>query len=110
MPANTMTREQEVIYRKVYAPAYIQKSAELGAPINTEEELGQALEDSAMIQMLLDRQQGGVSKSAHVALRQALGFDARDRADRQAAAVKAAAAPAQQDEEVRQAIRASLGL
>jgi len=105
-----MTKEQEVIYQKVYGPAYLQKSAELGEPLQTEADFNQALEESAMIRMLLDRRQGGIAKTAHAALKQTLGLDRVERAEKKAAQVKAAAAPVSQDNEVRTAIMASLGL
>lgn len=68
---------QQVLYTKVYVPAFLQKCAELGLPISTREEAAIALENAALVRHACDKLNKsatqGVLKQANSILRNAVG-------------------------------------
>jgi len=104
---NTITAQEAVLFHNVYAPAFVEKCAELGMTFDSPAALDEALETAALVQVALGRQSGGVVKQANLALKRSLGFDVAEAAMAEEGAIKQAAAAVSQHPDIRSALLAS---
>lgn len=91
---------QQAVYGNVFIPAFLEKCAELGRPINTAEERDQMLDIAAQVDAKLAQNNGSSIKKAHAAV---CGTPAN--AAKAAASVKTAASKMLKNDTVRSALQ-----
>jgi ATP phosphoribosyltransferase regulatory subunit HisZ len=74
MADTKLSNEQQVLLRELYVPAFVQKCAELGLPINDEAALNEAMETAALVKLALANKNQSVVKQANASLKTMLGL------------------------------------
>jgi len=100
--------EQAILFHNVYVPAFVEKCAELGVPLDSQESLNEALETAALVQVSLNKQSGSVIKHANAQLKRSLGVDVAEKAAVKDQQLKTAAAAASMSPQVRKALLANV--
>lgn len=101
---------QERLFYEVFLPAFVEKSAELGRPITSEEELQDRLQIAAMTGMAQEGQTQSTTKVACASLKAAMGIDVQEKQAAEATTVKSAASALKQNPDIRSAVLSGLQL
>jgi len=72
-----MTKNEAVLYREVYVPAFVEKCAERGISFPDEDTLDRALEMAASLKTAAVNEEGNRVKTASEALRSSFGLPPR---------------------------------
>lgn len=104
-----MTPEEVVLYKHVYVPVFIEKCASRGVRL-TQEDLGTALETTALVKSAMAQKQGSQIKTANANLKKILGVEPIEAAQKAQAKTASLAKQLGQNPEVRQAVLKGLGL
>ena len=101
-----MTKQEEVLFHKVYLPVFLEKAAQFGLAINTQADLDNALETTAHVKQLLEEQARANNpiKAASASLNQALGLSQVKQAQQQQQVAEQHAGCAVMDPEVQEAL------
>ena len=99
-----MTAEQMQTVNSIYVPAFLEKCAERGHEITSEEDLQGLLEISAAYKMKSEGTKRSVIKEASAALKRATGLDQVEEQERKAEQIKQATARFAGNEGIRAAL------
>ena len=70
-----LSQEHQVLLSELYVPAFAQKCAALGYPLNDEASLHEMLETAALVKMALANKDQSVVKQANASLKAIMGLD-----------------------------------
>lgn len=102
-----MTKQEQVLFDKVYIPALIKTCAARGVTFSTNEELGDFLEIAAMVDAQATAARSGVIKQANQTLKRQLGVDKAEASLAAETTVKVATAELSAQPEILDAILGS---
>lgn len=104
-----MTQEEAVLYKHVYLPVFIEKCASRGVQI-AQNDLGLALETTALVKSAMAQQQASHIKTANANLKKILGVAPIEAAQKAQEKTASTARELGKDPNVRAAVLKSLGL
>lgn len=109
MPENSLkdtklSQQEQVLLAEVYVPAFVQKCAELGHPLNDEASVHEALETAALVKYALANKEKSTIKQANASLKAILGFDKAEAVDARAEATTKTASALGANPKVRAAL------
>jgi hypothetical protein len=96
---------QQVLMHEIYLPAFLEKCAQCGLEINSDSEVGEAIELVALLKQASSETTNSLLKSAAASMREALGIAQPEEREAEAR-MKAAAAESAKDERIMAALQA----
>ena len=78
MSQEEMSQEEAALFENMYAPAFVQKMAANGRPINDEETLEHAIELTARVKKAVQEEDTNSIKEANLDFRRATGADVEE--------------------------------
>lgn len=109
MSQEEMTQEEATLFEQVYAPAFVEKMAELGREIPDVDTLEHALELTARVKQAVQQDGTNSIKQANLAFRKAVGADIQESVTARENQTKAAARKLAADPGFRKLLTAARG-
>lgn len=97
-----LTEEQAQMLNEVYLPAFLEKCAERGVEITSDEDLHDLLNISANVKMLKEGSKRSVIKEASAALLKSTGMDKVEEQEKRAEAIRKSAEKFSQNGKIRE--------
>jgi len=103
-----LNEEQAQMLSEVYLPAFLEKCAERGVEITSDEDLHDLLNISANVKMLKEGSKRSVIKEASAALMKSTGMDQVEAQEKQAENLQKSAAKFSQNSKIREMLAARI--
>ena len=103
-----LNEEQAQMLSEVYLPAFLEKCAERGVEITSDEDLHDLLNISANVKMLKEGSKRSVIKEASAALMKSTGMDKVEAQEKQAENLQKSAAKFSQNSKIREMLAARI--